>query len=98
MALSSTSVKKAIEILKKINPASIVKKYEIYDPEEDYSSVKHIHCVDEKGDGGFENVFTNIKDISTKQLKLWNEVKNEIPNTSVERILEGTNITHICWF
>ena len=112
MALDKDSVKLGISILKRINKGANVVKYERFDRTISYVDTDKIFCVDEKYDDGYENVFTNIEDMTDEQRKLWNQLKKEVPNTSFMDKLEekdykssslwqkdkDKNITCIGWF
>ncbi|MGL4805639.1 MAG: hypothetical protein ACRC26_04770 [Bacteroidales bacterium] len=91
MALNNESVKKAVSILKKINPgASVVKHkvYERYNRKTSYAETDKIYCLDEKSDCGYENVFMNIENISDQQRELFEEMKKEVPNSSFMRAIK----------
>lgn len=112
MALDKDSVKLGISILKKINNGASVVKYEIYDRSISYVDTDKIFCIDEKYDDGYENIFTNIENMTSEQIKLWDQLKKEVPNTSFREKLEeknylssaqwekdkNRNITCIGWF
>lgn len=110
MALNKESVERGIQILKEINGGRTLKLEYYVEREDDIFSTEYIYCIGEKYDGGFENLFTNVEDITSEHLQKWNELKNEIPNTSITKKLkeddypyfwrkgEKTNITRIGWF
>lgn len=110
MALSKESVKAGIKILKKINSARTLKLKHYVKGEDDIFSLNYIYCIGEMSDGGFENVFTNVEDITPNQMELWEKLKGEVPNSSMTDKLEEddypyfwkkekkTNITRIGWF
>lgn len=112
MALNKDSVKLGISILNQINRGARVVRYERYDRSTPYVDTKKIFCIDEKSDGGYENVFTNIEDMTDEQVKLWEQLKGEVPNSSFMDKLEekdyptssrwmeekDKNITSIGWF
>lgn len=50
-----------------------------------------------KTDKGYESIFTNIKNMTEEQFKLWKQLKNEIPNSSFSNQLKDKNITCIGW-
>ena len=41
-----------------------------------------------KYDYGYENVFTNVKNMTNEQRKLWKQLKDKIPNSSFMNKLE----------
>lgn len=110
MALSKESVKASIKILKKISSARTLKLEHYVKGEDDIFSTNYIYCIGEMSDGGFEEVFTNIEDITPDQMELWERLKDEVPNSSMTNKLEEddypyfwkkekkTNITRIGWF
>ena len=111
MALDKDSVKLGISILKKINKGANVVKYENYDRKTSYVDTDKIFCVDEKYDNGYENVITNIENMTDEQMELWEELKGKVPNSSFMDKLEekhypykqwmnekDRNITRIGWF
>ena len=67
---------------------------------------------DEKYDNGYENVITNIENMTDEQMELWEELKGKVPNSSFMDKLEekhypsykqwmnekDRNITRIGWF
>lgn len=112
MALDKESVKLAISILKKINKFANVVKYERYDKSISYVDTNFIYCVGEMSDDGYENVITNIENMTSEQIRLWEELKDKVPNSSYMDKLEEKdfpsyslwlnkkeeNITRIGWF
>lgn len=112
MALDKDSVKLGISILKQINKGTSVVKYENFDRSTAYVDTNKIYCIGEKYDDGYENVFTNIENMTPEQIKLWDQLKKEVPNTSFRDKLEekdysssevwmkekNRNITCIGWF
>ena len=82
MALDKDSVKLGISILKKINKGANVVKYENYDLKTSYVDTDKIFCVDEKYDNGYENVITNIENMTDEQMELCEELKGKVPNSS----------------
>lgn len=112
MALDKDSVKLGISILKKINKGASVVRYENFDRKAAYVETSKIYCIDEKYDDGYESVFTNIENMTPEQIKIWDQLKEEVPNTSFRDKLEekdypssaqwmkekGRNITRIGWF
>lgn len=81
MALNKDSVKLGISILKKINKGANVVKYENYDRKTSYVDTDKIFCVDKKYDNGYENVITNIENMTDEQMELWEELKGKVPNS-----------------
>jgi hypothetical protein len=81
MALSQTSVRKAVNIFEEI--AGPLKSAFIEQGQTDnrYDQQKLIGS-DKKEDGGWESIFINIKDISNEQLELWDSRKTQINNSS----------------
>lgn len=98
MALSKDSVALSIQILKRINQGAKVVRYEVNDRTNSYTDTGKIFCVDEKADKGYENILTNIENMTEEQLKLWEQLKNKIPNSSFSKHLKEKNITCIGWF
>ena len=98
MALNKDSVKLGISILKKINKGANVVKYENYDRTISFVDTDKIYCVDEKYDNGYENVFTNIENITSEQLELWKKLKDEVPNSSfMDNVKEKDYPSHSLW-
>lgn len=97
MALNAKMVQKAWEILHAVNPdadrSSIQEYQEGFPMREDA-----IIGIDRKSDGGWENIFMNVKHITSHQLTLFNERKGEIYNTSFIRDFISEGITRIGWF
>lgn len=110
MALNKESVKLGISILKQINKDAYTVKYEIADRSVSYVDTDKIFCVGAKYDDGYENVFTNVENMTDEQHKLWEQMKSEVPNSSFMNKLEekdyrsysqyrkDKNITCIGWF
>lgn len=112
MALDKDSVKLGISILKKINKGANVVKYENFDRKTAYVDTDKIYCVDEMYDDGYESVFTNIENMTDEQIKEWEHLRNEVPNSSFMDPLKekdypsysswindkDKNITSIGWF
>lgn len=91
MALDKDSVKLGISILKKINKGASVVRYENFDRKDAYVETSKIYCINEKYDDGYENVFTNIENMTPEQIKIWDQLKKEVPNTSFRDKLEYKN-------
>ncbi|QKX07775.1 hypothetical protein HN014_22510 (plasmid) [Aquimarina sp. TRL1] len=96
MGLSKRSVAKAKEILSEIIETDCIKelpygKWECKDTE-------IILCYDRKSDGGYENVFVNVKNISEDQKNHFNTRKKEIGNSSFLKDPDENNITTLGWF
>lgn len=68
-----------------------------YEKEEDKFITDYMIGIDRKADDGWENVFINVKDITPGQLRIWNERKREIPNSSFEKA-HPKGITRIGFF
>jgi len=101
MALDKISVKKGIEILKKIMPGANVISYENYDifNQKEYDRVGSILCIDRKADGGYEKVIINILNFTEEQRELWEGLKNKVRYSSICRDLEDVEeVTRIGWF
>jgi len=98
MALSKQSVQQAKKILKIISPNAAILEIEIYRSYEKkkYEEVGYIYLLDEKADGGFENVFINIEDMNEVQREIWENHKNDVPNSCIDRTTG--NVTCIGWF
>ena len=79
MALDQDSVKLGISILEKINKDAKVIKYRNYDKSISYVDTNIIYCVGEKSDCGYENVFTNIENMTNEQLQLWLKLVEKVP-------------------
>lgn len=111
MALSEDSVKLAISILKQINKGASVVECEHETHLTSYTDTDKIFCVNEIYDG-YEDVFTNIENMSNDQLQLWDKLKEGVPHSSFINPLEendypshsqweknrNKNITCIGWF
>lgn len=97
MALSKSSVEKAWQILKAVNPDAHYSFIQQWDSEDHEWETDVILGVDRKIDGGWENVFMNIKNITPDQLALFNARKGEIHNSSFVKE-ESDGITCIGWF
>lgn len=82
MALDKESVKLGISILKQINKSAYTVKYETADRSVSYVDTNKIFCVGEKYDDGYENVFTNVENMTDEQRKLWKQLKGKVPNSS----------------
>lgn len=96
MALSSNSVQKAWHILNAINPKANNSFIESYD-EDDPLKENSIIGISPKSDGGWENVFINVKDITPVQEAIFELRKSEVFNSSFKKN-EGNGITRIGWF
>lgn len=88
MALDKDSVKLGISILRQINKSAYTVKYEIADRSVSYVDTNKIFCVGEKYDYGYENVFTNVENMTNEQRKLWKQLKDKTPNSSFMNKLE----------
>lgn len=98
MALDKDSVKLGISILKRINKGASVVKHERYDRSTSYVDTNKIFCIDEKYDDGYESVFTNIENMTDEQIKLWNQLKDEVPNSSfMDRLKEKDYPSSFHW-
>lgn len=99
MALSKDSVKKAIEILKQVYPGyQAIGKFSDVTLYKEFPVIPGIIvCLDEKTDGGFENVYIDIKYIDESTLEKFHELKKQIRNSPIERE-HGESITRIGWF
>lgn len=96
MALSKKAVEKAWYILNEINPKannSFICKHDETDPFKENTIIG----LGKKEDGGWENVFINVKDITIGQIEKFKKRRKEIPNTYFckENIAEG--ITRLGW-
>ncbi|MCE9060030.1 hypothetical protein [Parabacteroides distasonis] len=98
MALDKDSVNLGISILKRINKGASVVKCENRNRLASYVDPDKIFCIGDKSDRGCENVFTNIENISDEQKELWEQLRNEVPNTSFVNKLGDKDITCIGWF
>jgi hypothetical protein len=96
MALSSNSVQKAWSILNTINPKANNSFIESYD-EENPLKEDAIIGISPKSDGGWENVFINVKDITPEQEAIFEQRKSEVFNSSFKRN-EENGITRLGWF
>ncbi|SEC66251.1 hypothetical protein SAMN04489761_3433 [Tenacibaculum sp. MAR_2009_124] len=96
MGLSKSSVIKAKKILSEIIETDCIK--ELPYGKWDCKDTKIILCYDKKSDGGYENVFINIKDISEDQKEYFNTRKNEIGNSSFLKEPDENNLTALGWF
>jgi len=96
MALSESSVLKAWRILNEINPAANNSFISHYDEDEPLR-LDAIIGYDRKSDGGWENVFINVRNISQEQLETFKSRAREIPNSFFIDD-KGNGITRIGWF
>lgn len=98
MALDKDSVKLGISILKQINKDAYTVKYEICDRSVSYVDTNKIFCVGEKYDYGYENVFTNIENMTEEQRELWKQLKKKVPNSSfISKLTEKDYRSYAQW-
>ncbi|MGZ3867364.1 MAG: hypothetical protein ACXVC2_12680 [Bacteroidia bacterium] len=102
MGLSKTSVELAWYILNEINPKA--NNSFIQDTQGDEAAQKRedkILGFDKKSDGGYENVFMNVRNISEQQLEIWERRKGEIGNSpfsDTKSISGDPNVRTLGWF
>lgn len=99
MALSKDNVEKAWKILNNINPLaknSFIEEVVKLDDENSFKT-DTILGYDPKSDGGWENIFMNVKNITPEQLEKFEQRKREVHNSSFNKD-EGNGITCIGWF
>lgn len=98
MALSKKDVEHAIKILKEICDyccvAKISERTWMYEEMPPMPNI--IVCLGEKEDGGFDNVYIEIKNMNADVLEKFHKRKNEIHNSPIER--KDDEITRIGWF
>ena len=82
MALSKTSVKKAREIFKQIDPS--IKGRIVEYSRESRLETGRIYGKGPKADGGWETIFIYVESITTYQLQRWNDLKQTVYNTPLE--------------
>lgn len=98
MALDQDSVRLGISILEEINKNATVLRYRSYDKSISYVDTNIIYCVGEKSDGGYENVFTNIENMTNEQLQLWFKLVEKIPYKYYMAVVaEEDCISHSHW-
>ncbi|MFI5141931.1 MAG: hypothetical protein ACHQII_06205 [Bacteroidia bacterium] len=96
MALCKQAVEKAWYVLNTINPKANNSFICPHDKHDEFKT-DTIIGIDKKSDGGWENVFMNVKDITAEQLEIFEARKKEVPNSSFIKD-EGDGITCIGWF
>lgn len=101
MALSKESVKIGRKILEEVNPdgaRTFVDFTPVYSNEaiEVAGSQDCIIGWSKKYDDGFGELFTNIKNIEPWQLDKFNELKEQVPNSSFCK--EENGVTRLGWF
>lgn len=80
MALSPISCEKAIIIFEGL---CYIKSQAIVQGDEKNQFLEgYVIGIDKKEDGGWESLFINLKNMSDKQLALWEKTKKSIPNSS----------------
>ena len=96
MALSKTSVQKAWEILNEINPLANNSFVAEHDENNKYQE-NMILGFGRKEDGGWENIFMNIRHITVEQRGLFEDLRHKISNTSFIDDMEY-GYTRLGWF
>lgn len=94
MALPKSEVAKAIAIFRMIEPGAPKKEW-VRGCDED--ELHWIIMQDEKYDGGYEALVINIQDITEAQVKIWNDNRKSVHNTSYEKRLPN-NVTRLGFF
>lgn len=97
MALSKESVKTAWHILHAVNPNARNSFIKQWDKEYNEFETDVILGADKMSDGGWENVFMHVKNITPAQMALFNARKAEVPNSDLIQE-EPDGITCIGWF
>jgi hypothetical protein len=95
MALSSSSCLKAISVFETIAP--VTNSHPLFRTEENQYDENVVLGIGFKADGGWENLFINVRDITTEQLDIWQTVKKEIPNSSSQREVQP-GLTRLYFF
>ncbi len=96
MALSKKTVQEACKILKAVQPnIGKLRSVQLHTPEAEQQNA--ILGYDRKSDGGWENIWMNVKDITLDQLYLFDRLKDNIRNTSYIKS-EKNGITEIGWY
>ena len=99
MALSRSSVATAVKVLQQIDPTAknnvpqkLPKKHAVTDQYQQHV----ILGLDRKEDGGWEQVFVTIEDMTAAQRQQWEELQGSIRNTSY--MDEIGTVTQIGWY
>lgn len=100
MALSSRSVNDAKRILWQVFPNTAQQFLSIRNGEDEEAFAENLVVgYDRKIDGGYENVFANIRDIQPDQIKQFYSLAETIHNSTFCRELkEAPGVTRIGWF
>lgn len=99
MAIAKKNVKLACDILLKVFPDAlgiITLQKRSYCSNIEFPK-NFIICWDKKLDGGFENIYIEVAQVSIEQKELFESFKKKVPNTAVFRELDNALI-HIGWF
>lgn len=99
MALNKRSVDAAISILSEMDP-DCKGNYEIHNEDAHTDDPKVLHTIllhGQKSDGGFENVYMQIKDIGLWELNIFIKRKDEVHNSYFITAVEK-GLTRIGWF
>ena len=98
MALSKQNVAKAKQILAQIGWGEDTAPWSLYD-EKDPLKPGCVIMLGPKADGGWENVFMNVRHITKDQLALFNSRKKEVSNSYfIDDETADDTITRIGWF
>ncbi|MBE7174696.1 MAG: hypothetical protein INR73_29265 [Williamsia sp.] len=98
MALSKESVAKAIKILRKIDPQITNPAIVEFREEVDDLRPNVIFGVDPKIDGGWENVFINVVNLSADKRAEFGHERRKIYNSYFINQLPDSNVTRLGWF
>lgn len=99
MAIAKNNVKLACNILLKVFPnclGVITLQKKSYYIEIEFPK-NFIICWDKKADGGFENIYIEVGQVSEEQNELFESLKKKVPNSAVVRKLDN-GLIHIGWF
>lgn len=97
MALNQDNCIKAFHILKDIFGDYSNLWIEEYD-ENNPLQMDAIIGLDRKADGGWENVFVNVRDITQEQLALFHKRKSEVVNSYFIAKQSNSDVTRIGFF
>ena len=95
MALNFESVCKAKQILQDIEGSEIC--FDVIDDENEYQTgivLGH----GRKGDGGWEHIFLNVRNVTVEQLAMFEQKKHDIPNSSFKSYIPEKGIIRLGWF
>lgn len=95
MALDKKAVHTAHTILLSVFPGcgSFVQEHD----DKDEFCLNRVIGYERKFDDGWENIFINVENITEDQLRMFNELKDKVPNSSFITNHPG-GITQLGWF